>query len=185
MEQSEYLKADSSNKIYENDLTETNQETTNDISKNKKQIFSDEDLLKNLFIKTCTKQQMIKQLLTYDLINSSVDKMISPTLESLMDKIKQDMEIYFRIVGGFSLEDDWVDCKNTKRFILKDNQRAIFNTTELVNMYDKDLILFLKRFVNHIKKYTDKFSVKYKTILDHDNEIAWVLIIIEKNNLLD
>ena len=170
--------------LYKYASTNNSSDIAHLINMNLGHIKENDALLFNLYKKIKTKEEMYKDLLTYELINSDIeDKNKISKLDRLIKFTKNEFKKYQGIVGGYHIEDmEWGFC-NRKRFKLKNTQHALFNTIGIKYISNDNDLDFLDNFKNHIRKYiSSSLSVKvyYKIINDNSNKIGWILFIFEK-----
>lgn len=174
-----------SRKIYmfENrNLFECDRNMATYIHKNYVELLKNDQMLSDVHKKIITKQQMIKDIFTYDFLcyKPDIDEKVS-TIDKLANLTKMELARYQGVVGGYGIEDDeWLNC--TERFKLKSNQRGIFNTCHQKLIKNDDHTWFMRKIIKHMKKFidTDDIDIDYKMFDDEFNEIAWIVIVFEK-----
>lgn len=136
--------------------------------------------LKNIYDKINTKQNIVKSILTYELLNYENDKKIND-LSELIEIFRKTMERYQWIVGGYDIEDDeWILCNNISKFCLKPNQIALYNSTGENGYDNSELERFIKMIRNHMRKMTDKYDINYAIVEDKKYDIWWILYVFEE-----
>ena len=130
--------------------------------------------------KIMPREKIMKELLTYDLLNYCPSRKVESFDEFVNVCIKSLKKFQWK-VGGYNLEDkDWIlNDKENKRFKIKENQKILYNTTEK-KYCDKELLWFLENVLEYLRKYVDenKFTIKYNWIEDERFEICWIIIIL-------
>ena len=153
------------------------------VRENNSLIKNDENIMMNIYRKIVPITKIIKEIITYEFLNFIPDKQID-NIDDLFKIMINELARYQCIIGGFVIEDNkWIICNNNTRFKTKHNQRSIYNSILQKSYEDKDLLWFLEHFVLHMKKFIIndiKIYINYKMIDDENNEICWVLFIIEQ-----
>lgn len=180
------------NCIYEKEFMEftdksyiVNETITEIITKEKTNIinnYSIEELLQ-LYKEIIPINKIKRDIVTYDFIHGSIDVKCE-NVNEIFDLLISQLDQYQWSAGGFDIEDrEWIECSKTTRFIINENQKAIYNTFESLEDY-KELKWFLENMITRISKTITKPSemkIYYKIIEDEKNEINWIIIIIESH----
>jgi hypothetical protein len=149
-------------------------------------IRSNENMLFSVYKKIIPYEKILKDILTYEfLFYEPKDSEKVGTIDELINLSISELKKYQGIVGGFYIEDmEWLQCTSDIRFKIKPNQKIIYNTIETCGSTDRDNVLFLKDFVNHMKRFinNDKITMSNKIFDDENNEISWILLVFEENN---
>lgn len=139
------------------------------------------DVLNNILVKETLKYELLHPIPSTATIQTIQTISITYLTNRIVEELKKFQE------GGIDnglLEDTiWLDNAITKRFLMKDTQTILYNTIEQSDCDNRDLIWFLDNFVKYIRKIlpqTENISIRHKIIDDDDNEIGWVLLIIEQ-----
>lgn len=163
------------------DINNTTNNTANYIHKNYEQILQNEEILKETHSKITSKQQMIKDIFTYDFLFYSPDEKDKvSSIDELLNITKIELAKYQGIVGGYGIEDNqWLECGN--RFELKNNQKGVFNTCLISLLKQADQLWFMKKLIKHMKKFANNtnLTIDFKLFSDEFNEIGWIVIVAE------
>jgi hypothetical protein len=159
-----YINIDSNEQLIYNDIDE---------------ICHNPDLAKHFIENIMTPEKIIKECLTFDLLNFNPnEKNKTNTFNGIFEIAINALKKYQYIVGGYSIEDpDWIICdKNNNRFKLKENQKILYNSVCKKNC-DRELIWFLESLLNYIKKHNNntKINIKYDIFEDKHNSICWII----------
>lgn len=147
-------------------------------------IKSNENMLFSVYRKIIPYEKILKDVLTYEFLfyePKETEKV--GTIDELINLSMSELKKYQGIIGGFYIEDtEWLRCETDSRFKIKPNQKIIYNTIETSGSTERDNLLFLKNFVNHMKRFVnnDKIFMSYKIFDDKNNEISWILLVFEE-----
>lgn len=177
-----YLNHNTFNASYNYNKMSSPQEIAKFIRTNNTNLNMDDNLLFNIFKKITPVSKIFKDLLTYEfLFYDPIEKI--ENIDNLIELTQRELKKYQGKIGGYYIEDDdWILCTSPLRFKIKNNQKILYNSIEKIACYDREQIWFLKKFVDHMKKFVKDCCVKidYKIIDDENNEICWILLIFEQ-----
>lgn len=158
-------------------LNKSNRETMDDIRDN----IEKNQCNQNSLIQILTPEKLLKECLTFDLLNYIPKEDELNKINNVDDTLKfclQLLKKYQYRVGGFCLEDEeWIIAdKSSHRFKINENQKVIYNSIHKKN-YDRELVWFLDSIFNHLKRYVNNNIVytKYNIYEDEKNSIFWVV----------
>ena len=139
----------------------------------------DHDLAKQLIDKIMTPEKIMKECLTFNLLNYTPDEENKVnTIDEIINISINTLKQCQYIVGGYNIEDiDWIICnKNNNRFKLNDNQKILYNSVHKKNC-DKELIWFLESVLNYVNKHNNNSEIKIKHDIfeDKNNSICWII----------
>lgn len=149
------------------------------IKSNYDNIVDNEVLLSNIHKKIINKSQMIKDVLTYELLYYT-NKENRTTKEEVIDYVMKSLKRYQRIVAGFDLEDDeWIIYdSNNKRFKINniENKVVLYNTCSYSNYSSTKMLINL--ITKYIKRNLD-LNTDYEIIQDQNNKVSFVVLMIK------
>ena len=148
------------------------------VHKKMNKIESDDRYAFNLLKKIMPHEKIMKEILTYELLNYTPPKKIK-TFDQFIDTAISALHKFQYKVGGFSIEDkDWiVNDENSQRFKVKAGMKILYNSIER-RFCDKELLWFLESIVSYVQEFSDKYSIKFKLVDDERYEIVWITIIM-------
>jgi hypothetical protein len=147
---------------------------------NMTELDTNNDLAFDILKKIMPKEKIIKEILTYDILNYMPENKVD-SFQQFIDIAINALAKFQWKVGGFNIEDrQWIHVdKDNRRFKIKDNQKVLYNSVEKQN-YDKELSWFLDCLVTYVQRFADDniYHIKYKIILDKRFSICWTVFIL-------
>lgn len=160
-----------------------NDNNINDIHMNIDNIFNDEKIACDLFTKISSHKKMIRDILTFDMLNYTPVNKLSD-IEQIIILCKEILKKYQYKVGGFNIEDDeWILCKESNhRMKLKKNQSILYNSIEKKNC-NEETIWFLESIMNYMNRSINNQlkKIKYSIVEDEKNCICWIIFCFTDN----
>lgn len=149
----------------------------NIIHNNINNIVNNKILAKEIFDLICPHNLIIKECLTFDLLNylPTSDEKID-NIDKIINLCNESFNKYQYKVGGFSIEDEswFLADSSCKRFKVKENQKILYNSVSKKKC-DEELIWFLDSILNYIRKFSDNIKISYSIFEDERNSICWII----------
>lgn len=176
----EILKCNDKNN-YEN---KSDEQTINLIHQNIKNISENKMLAKEFFDLICSHDILIKECLTFDLLNyNPKESEKTNNIDTIIDIAKNTFKKYQYKIGGSSIEDiDWIISDETcKRFKVKENNKILYNSVHKKKC-DKELIWFLDSILDYLKKFilNQEIKISYSIFEDERNCVCWIIYKFKK-----
>jgi hypothetical protein len=173
-----YLEDNLKISLYENKdrFKNISDEIVDIVHKNMNDIASDDSYAFHILKKIMPHEKVIKEILTYELLNYSPSKKVDSFDEFVKTAISSLHKFQYK-VGGFSIEDiDWIlNDESSQRFKVKKGENILYNSIE--NKYcDKELLWFLESIVSYVQEFSDEYKIKFKLINDERYKIVWIII---------
>lgn len=178
-----YLDHNTNISLYSNrNNYDNSQENINLVHENLDNILGDETMAKDFMVKDfipkiMSHKKIIKEILTFDLLNYIPSSHIN-SFEEFIEICINTLKKYQYKVGGYNIEDNgWILChQNNHRFKIKENQTILYNSVEKKHC-DRELIWFLEAVLGHTQRYadSDNYKIKYTMVEDEKNCICWII----------
>ena len=137
-----YLEDNLKISLYENKdrFKDITNKIVDEVHKKMDKIENDDRYAFNILKKIMPHEKVIKEILTYELLNYTPSKKIK-TFDQFIDTAISTLHKFQYKVGGFSIEDkDWIlNDENSHRFKVKPGTKILYNSTER-KFCDKELL---------------------------------------------
>ena len=176
-----YLEDNLKISLYENKdrFTDRSDKLVDRVHKKMNKIENDDRYAFNILKKIMSHEKVMKEILTYELLNYTPCKKIK-TFDQFIETAISALRKFQYKVGGFSIEDkDWIlNDENSQRFKIKPGTKILYNSTER-KFCDKELLWFLESIVSYVQEFSNKHSIKFKLVDDERYEIVWIVLMAE------